>query len=118
MTEERLFDTASHQTWIRDPSTMHWRLDIFREPSNEAEWIFRRDSRIRMPYRDLIRVTESGIPYSRPEVALLFKAKAIRPKDQLDFDAVVPHLDESERTWLRNALQIVHPNHLWIKSLS
>ena len=55
-----------HQTWVRDPETLRWRLDIFREPSDGDVWICRKDERIRLPYADVIEWTEDGIPYGRP----------------------------------------------------
>ena len=65
----------------------------------------------------LISRTADGIPYLQPEVVLLFKAKAVRPKDELDFAAVLPHLESSRRLWLRDALTLVHPGHAWLESL-
>src|SRR4029453_2336936 len=79
---------ATHQTWIREPGTELWRLDVFREPSDGDTWICRRDERIRLPYDRVIGRTAEGIPYGRPEIVLLFKAKHTRPKDEDDFAAV------------------------------
>ena len=108
---------ATHQTWIREPGTELWRLDVFREPSDGDTWICRRDERIRLPYSDLIERTGAGIPYARPEVVLLFKAKEPRPKDELDLDAVLPSLDGERRRWLAEALALVHPGHPWLMRL-
>jgi hypothetical protein len=103
------------QTWVRDPATLRWRLDIFREPSDGEIWICRRDERIKLPYVDVIEWTEEGIPYGRPEIVLLFKAKhADRPKDEGDFTAVLPKLDSVRRSWLADALRLVHPGHPWL----
>ena len=103
------------QTWVREPATGRWRLDIFREPSDREMWIYRRDERIKRPYADVIDMTHDGIPYGRPEIILLFKAKhADRPKDEADFTAVLPQLDQISRTWLADALRLVHPGHPWL----
>ena len=103
------------QTWVRDPATLRWRLDIFREPSDGDIWICRRDERIKLPYVDVIEWSEEGIPYGRPEIILLFKAKhADRPKDEADFTAVLPKLDSVRRSWLVDALRLVHPGHPWL----
>jgi Aminoglycoside-2''-adenylyltransferase len=113
---DRLFDT--HQTWIREPATSKWRFDLFREPSDGDTWICRRDPAIRMPYDTLIERTDDGIPYGRPEVVLLFKAKhAHEAKNQGDFEATVPLLDAARRDWLRDALARVHPGHAWLDAL-
>ena len=52
-----------------------WRLDMFREPSDGDTWVCRRDESIRLPYDRVIERTEDGIPYGRPEIVLLYKAK-------------------------------------------
>ena len=113
---DRFFDT--HQTWIREPATGKWRFDLFREPSDGDTWICRRDPAIRMPYETLIERTDDGIPYGRPEVVLLFKAKhAHEAKNAGDFEATVPLLDPERREWLRGALRRVHPGHEWLEAL-
>jgi len=106
-----------HQTWVRDPTTGSWRLDVFSEPSDGDTWICRRDPSIRMPYDRLIERTPDGIPYGRPEVMLLFKAKSGRVKDDEDFAAALPLLKEDRRAWLADALDLVHPGHPWLRSL-
>lgn len=108
---------SSHQTWVQEHGTELWRLDIFSEPSEGATWICRRDFRIRLPYDRVIERTADGIPYGRPEIILLFKAKHVRPKDETDFAAVVPRLDAAQREWLADALTLAHPGHHWLRSL-
>jgi hypothetical protein len=107
----------THQTWVREPATGVWRLDVFREPSESDSWICRRDARIRMPYARVIERTGDGIPYGRPEIILLYKAKHARPKDDGDLAAVLPHLDLARRRWLAEALELVHPGHRWLAEL-
>jgi hypothetical protein len=106
-----------HQTWARELATGRWRLDIFREPADGDTWICRRDTRIRLPYRDLIQHTPDGIPYARPDVALLFKAKHARPKDEDDLAAVLPRLAPDRRAWLAQSLALLHPDHPWLAKL-
>ncbi|WP_374208167.1 MULTISPECIES: hypothetical protein [Streptomyces] len=43
------------------------------------------------------RTSPSGIPYLAPEVQLFYKAKATRDKDETDFEAVLPLLEEGQR---------------------
>jgi hypothetical protein len=108
-----------HQTWVREPETGLWRLDVFREPADGDTWIFRRDGRIRLPYGQVIARTGDGIPYARPEIVLLFKARhSDRPKDEADFSDTVPRLDPERRRWLADALALVHPGHRWLERLS
>ena len=87
----------------------------------EGVWHYRREPSI---LRSLERIglrTDSGIPYLAPELALLFKSKNTsnqeRPKDQLDFEKVLAHLDGERRAWLRWALAATSPGHPWITQL-
>jgi hypothetical protein len=102
---------ASQQTWGLERHASVWRIDVFREPSDGEIWICRRDQTIRLPYARLLERTRDGIPFVRPEVVLLFKAKHTREKDQEDFDVVLPRLDRERRRWLRVALERVQPGH-------
>lgn len=106
-----------HQTWVLEPATGLWRLDVFREPSDGDMWISRRHQSIRLPYDGVIARTRDGIPYGRPEIVLLFKAKHARPKDDGDFAAVLPRLEPDRRRWLAEALELVHPGHRWLGEL-
>jgi hypothetical protein len=112
------YPAGGHQTWARERATGKWRFDVFREPHDGDVWICRRDPRIRLPYAELINHTTDGIPYVVPEVALLFKAKASRDKDERDFAAVLPALRPDQRRWLDDALAIVHPDHPWRTSIA
>ena len=110
---------VTHQTWVREQETKLWRFDVFREPSDGNTWVCRRDETIRLPYERVIEHTDNGIPYGRPEIVLLFKAKhAHREQDQADFDAVVPLLEPKRRRWLAVALDRVHPGHPWRDGLN
>jgi hypothetical protein len=106
--------TVMQQTWVMDPATGVYHLDVFREPHDGDTWICRRDERIRMSYRDVIARASDGIPFLIPEVVLLFKAKHDRPKDETDFQRTLPLLTPAQRAWLASALALVHPGHRWL----
>ena len=106
----------SHQTWAYERAAQVWRFDVFREPHDGDTWICRRDSSIRRPYSEVFEVSVDGIPYLRPEICLLFKAKAVRDKDRADFDAVLPQMSPGQRAWLHSVLQQLHPDHEWISA--
>jgi hypothetical protein len=108
---------ATHQTWLRDPVTGSYLLDVFREPHDGQTWICRRDETIRLPYTDILGRTADGIPYLLPELVLLFKAKNVRPKDQADFDGSLPLMTYSQRETLTRLLTRVHPGHAWLAAL-
>ncbi|MBX8691876.1 MULTISPECIES: nucleotidyltransferase domain-containing protein [Mycobacteriaceae] len=105
-----------HQTWCREPATGRYRLDVFREPHDGDQWVYRRDPSITLPYDELIRVRD-GIPYVIPEVALLFKAHRTAPKDEGDFHRVAPRLEGNARTRLTGWLARLYPDHSWLARL-
>lgn len=109
--------SATRQTWLRDPATGSYKLDLFREPHEGDVWICRRDRSITMPFHELLRRDPHGIPFVAPEVVLLFKAKASREHDERDFEGALPMLGPAARGWLGDALERVHPGHPWISRL-
>jgi hypothetical protein len=108
---------ATHQTWLRDPATGDYLLDVFREPHDGDTWICRHNETIRLPYGDIIHHTHDGIPYLAPELVLLFKAKHARPKDQADFAGTIPHMTTAQRATLADLLTRTHPGHPWLANL-
>jgi hypothetical protein len=60
-----------------------------------------------------------GMPVTRPELVLLHKAVyQPRPKDQHDFQQILPHLSQAKRHWLREAISSMHRNHPWMTQLA
>jgi hypothetical protein len=106
-----------HQNWVLDPVANAWRMDIMMESGDADTWVFRRDESIRAPRSRMIG-TRDDVRFLKPEGALLYKAKAAREKDELDFAACLPVLDDAARAWLADALTRAHPNHPWIATLS
>jgi hypothetical protein len=107
-----------YQTWVSDPATGVYRLDIFREPQRDGAWVCRRDEEITLPYQQVICHTAAGIPYLAPEIGLLFKAKwADLDKNKADFAGAVPLLTAPAAAWLSWALQRIHPGHPWLAEL-
>ncbi|MFE0130847.1 nucleotidyltransferase domain-containing protein [Streptomyces sp. NPDC059037] len=109
---------ATHQTWLRDPASGQFLFDVFREPHEGGTWFCRRDEKLRLPYDAIIERTPDGVPYLVPELVLLFKAKALRPKDQADFDGVLPLLGRTRRDALSGWLELIHPGHPWLAELA
>lgn len=87
------------------------------DEGGDDDWSFRRDTNIRRPFERAVCCNADGIPYLAPEIQLLYKSNSIRPKDQIDFDAVVGFLDKDARAWLRNSLAMMNPNHVWLSRL-
>src|SRR5207249_919317 len=88
---------------------------------NEAEnglWRCRRNlERITRPVDEIRMRSALGIPIIVPEIQLLFKAKRHRPKDEHDFQQAFALLSASQRSWLKEALAIVHPADRWLGEL-
>lgn len=106
-----------HQNWVLDSAANAWRMDIMMEPGDAHTWVFRRDPSIRAPRKQMIG-TRDGVRFLKPEGALLYKAKAARPKDEADFAVCLPHLEAAARAWLGDALARAHPHHPWIAALA
>ena len=117
VTAARALMASVHQTWGLDRRANVWRVDVFREPFDGDRWVARRDESIRLSYDELIEHTADGIPYERPEVVLLFKAKHARAKDEADLAAVLPRLSADRRRLLAGWIEQVHPGHFWLPDL-
>ena len=106
-----------HQTWVLEPSSQRWRMDVMVEPGDAERWCYRRDPAIDAPRSFMIGGTTAGIPFLLPHGTLLFKAKSMRPKDEADFERSAPLLAPEQRSWLAGMLERLHPGHPWIARL-
>ena len=75
-------------------------LGFLLEQSTAGRWVFRRHPAINAAAGRVGTTTPMGVAVVRPEIALLFKAKGSRFKDQRDFDRALPHPDRTARAWL------------------
>ena len=112
-----LLPDGCNQLWTRPDADHPWEYDILLAPGTADEWIYRRDETIRMPMADALWERD-GIRWIQPEIQLLYKARGLRAKDQADFDATLPFLDERRRGWLSDALTQTVPDHRWVPALS
>ncbi|MFX0117324.1 MAG: nucleotidyltransferase domain-containing protein [Candidatus Hodarchaeota archaeon] len=92
-------------------------LEILLNEVQGDTWLFRRDHRITLPLAKIGLLSQLGIPYLCPEIVLLYKAKYRKRKDDLDFENTISHLDNEGRRWLRSAIEIHSPFHIWLKRL-
>lgn len=104
-----------HEIHARSPDGAT--LEFLLNDHDASEWIFRRDPAVRCPLRELIVQSAAGVPVLCPGVVLLYKAKAPRDADELDFQQLRAVLPGPQRRWLREALARVHPGHPWIAQL-
>ncbi len=110
-------DPRHHQVWLRDPAERVWRMDTFLEARPSGWWTCHWLPLVRYPMSLAVARTDSGIPYLRPELALLGKARHPRPKDERDLSAVLPTLDAEARDRLRTGLTTAEPGHPWLAVL-
>lgn len=106
-----------HDVWCRRPSSPAWELQLMVDEVAGVEWTSRRDGRVRAPVTAIGLRSAGGLPYLRPEIQLFYKAKGRRPKDETDFAAVLPVLDDDARAWLDRALRLTQPEHPWRTAL-
>jgi hypothetical protein len=105
---------GGHDIWCRPGPCQPWRIQVMLDESCDADWVSRRDQRVRRPLTSLGSVTAEGVPYLAPEIQLFYKGKAPRPKDEIDFAAVLPILSVPQREWLADALSLVYGlQHPW-----
>lgn len=89
---------AADQVWIREHSLAPWVADCVLNRDSEGRWLSRRDPGFDAPLEDVTWERE-GIRYLKPEIALSFKAKLHRPKDDRDLAVTVPLLDQTARAF-------------------
>lgn len=107
------------QIWMRENAKSPWRVDCILNPRRNGNWVSRRDDALEAPLEDVTWVAADGIRYLNPEVALLFKARQERRKDEIDLANAWPLLSTEQRTWLRDAvLRTYGPGHSWAERLA
>ncbi|TDD50208.1 hypothetical protein E1263_31205 [Kribbella antibiotica] len=101
------------QIWLRRHALAPWEFDVVVNPDRDGRWVFRRDPALDYALEDITWQAADGIRYLNPEMALAYKAKLARPKDELDFAAALPLLSAEQRVWLADMIDHLHPGHPW-----
>ncbi len=109
-------DPAHHQVWLCDCGAAKpvWRMDTFLEERPLSDWVCHWLPSIQVPMAAAVTRTADGIPYLRPELVLLGKAKHCRPKDEADLALVLPTLDRPALGRLRAGLEVAGDEHPWL----
>lgn len=105
-------DTDPQPLWVHDDETGTWVLRVNAEDGSDNAWLYRRDSRLQLPW-DRAVVDVEGIPTGAPEVQLVWKALRPRPEDDTDKNAVLPKLSDEAREWYERAILRLHPHSTW-----
>lgn len=117
--EGEYLDAPYSDVWCREERGGPWRLQVMLLDTEGEEWVFKRNKAVRGPLAELGLRSGDGVAYLRPEIQLLYKAKTeTLEKDQQDFEAASPLLDESARRWLVERLRVQFPEgHAWVGAL-
>jgi hypothetical protein len=100
--------------WCREQGGP-WRFQVMLDDSEGALWRSRRCVAVTRPVVELGARDSRGIPFLAPEIQLFYKAKAPRPKDEVDFAAAWPLLSEPQKAWLRQAIIAAYGrDHAWL----
>lgn len=97
---------------IHDPARGAWVLQVNVEDGTPDRWLYRRDPRLGIGWDEAV-LDVRGVPTGAPGIQLLWKTLRPRPQDELDREAVLPHLSEDERTRLTRDILSIHPHSTW-----
>ena len=105
-----------HDIWARGSEDDPWRFQLMLNPGGPAELVFRRDERISVPLERALFLKDS-VRYLVPDYQLLFKSRGRREKDERDLEDCLPLLKESQRAWLKQALELTDSANPWLGRL-
>ncbi|HEU5124850.1 MAG TPA: amino acid transporter [Verrucomicrobiae bacterium] len=111
-------DFKIHGSWARENPDSAWRIEFLLHEIEQDVWSFRYCLRVQHPLACIGCRTPEGIPYLRPEIALLYKAARLRELDDTDFRRVLPLLSAEQRTQLAADIVQCWPEHPWLALLS
>ena len=81
-----------HSLWCRPTGAARWAVELILDEGDREVWIYRRDERIRRSMPAVVQQNAEGLPYLSPEIQLLYKSKAPRNRDEVDFSNTWPPL--------------------------
>jgi hypothetical protein len=110
--------TPDSQIWVRRSAQDPWVIDLPITPDLDGLWTNKRIPDHVAPLDDVTWVAADGIRYVNPEIALLYKAGNGRRKDDRDLARCLPLLGTDARTWLRDSVARLYPEHAWLAQLS
>jgi hypothetical protein len=114
----QILEFTIHGSWARENPGSPWRFEFLLHEIEEEIWSFRYWQDVQHPLDQIGDRTSGGIPYLRPEIALLYKAARMREVDNEDFRRVLPYLRTEAREQLRRDLIRFKPQHPWLNSLA
>jgi hypothetical protein len=104
-----------HETYAEKANE---KIEILMNEVDRGYWLYRRDTRVKREIDKAFLTTNSGIPYLSPEIALLYKSKYPRPKDEFDFRNIYHYMSMEQKQWLQESLKLIYTEHSWIDMLN
>jgi hypothetical protein len=96
--------------WARADASGPWQLQFILAQHDGDDWLYRHDESIRLPLDEVVLRDSADIPFARPEIVLLSKARLVRDQDDRDFETALPLLDDTSRSRL---LAWLPADHVW-----
>ncbi len=106
------------QIWVRRDAASPWVMDLPVTPDQDGRWRNKKLPEHVAPLEEVTWMTDDGVRVLNPEIVLLFKARLERSKDARDLGHTWPLLDEHRRSWLRDAVRRLFPDHAWLELMS
>lgn len=97
--------------WGGESAYTPWGFEFLLHEISEQLWTFRYSALVQLPPGNIAGFTLDGIPYLRPEVALLYKAARLRDVDMQDFPKVLPHFRDGQCSQPARDLYKFEPAH-------
>jgi hypothetical protein len=115
--QDEYFPVGIHDIWGYKSGSDAWQMQLMLQEVNGDKWYCRRNNAIGGNLKDFI-CHYGEISCIRIEIQLMYKAKNYREKDNVDFQACLPHLSSEAQTWLKNSLSTMFANgHDWTSIL-
>ncbi len=89
-------------------------LEVLLNERIDGQWVFRRNGAITHPVETFFHTTYSGVKVLAPEIVLLYKAKEPKDYDTQDLQNALMKMNNSQKEWLFESIQKLHPDHSWL----
>ncbi|GGP11977.1 short-chain dehydrogenase [Oceanobacillus neutriphilus] len=119
--DSKSINIQSGSIWVKMKHEITWLFEIMLMDTENNEWIYKRDNKIKRPLSEIEAITEDGIPYIKPEIQLLYKggSSVVRQKDNNDLERMLPILKKDEMKWLYHTLsQQFNGEHPWLQIIN
>ena len=103
------------QIWVRRDAGSPWVVDMPLTPDRDGQWTNKRLPDHVVSVEEATFVAADGLRYLNPEIALTYKSRLSRAKDDRDLAVTWPLLSAGRQAWLRDAVHRLHPDgHPWL----